>query len=349
MLRAALAGLPMRKEEEIRITRELIDMKGFLPRLERLLLAADESRTGRFAARLAGLIAGANGSPVTILKLDGDLRSRSPKDPAKTETKEEARKPDHAEQTASKDEASKDITGAQSRTESAEDLKSDPLAKEVKAGAKKSAAKVIADDAEPDPERVHLSARVPLDAPEEVVKDEARKGYDLMFLGLDGSVEPDGGFAPKVNQLAAGFEGPLMVLANAGKTVLHGKSRILVPVNGSAQARRAAEMAFALARATGAGVETLFVSQTDGRARTRLREERVLRDMAELAQRYDVTVTTRISKRSAAADAILTEARHGFSMILMGSSARPGEELFFGNTVTAVLKDWRLPILLLAS
>ena len=90
----------------------------------------------------------------------------------------------------------KEMTGAQSRGESASELKTDPLAREVKAGAKKSAAKVMADEAEPDPEKVHLTARVPLDAPADVVKDEARKGYDLMFIGLEDSVEEDGGFIP---------------------------------------------------------------------------------------------------------------------------------------------------------
>ncbi|HWY66578.1 MAG TPA: cation:proton antiporter, partial [Rhizomicrobium sp.] len=348
MLRKALAGLPMSKEEETRVSREAVDAKGFLPGLERLLLAADESGTGRLAARLAGLIAGAQGMPVTIVKLDADMRA----DPAGVEAKADVVKekpPDHAEQTASKDEAHKEMAGAQSRTQSATDLKADPLAREVKAGAKTSAARMIADEAEADPDKVHLTARVPLDAPAEVVKDEARKGYDLMFIGLEDSVEPDGGFAPKINQLAAGFEGPLMVLANGGKIALHGKSRILVPVNGTAQSRRAAEVAFALARATGAVVETLFVSQTDGRARTRLREESVLRDITELAERYEVEIKTRISKRAAAPGALLTEAQRGFSMIVMGGSARPGDELFFGNTVTAVLKDWKSPILMLAS
>jgi nucleotide-binding universal stress UspA family protein len=345
MLRRALAGLPMGKEEETRIAREAIDAKGFLPGLERLLLLADESRTGRLAARLAGVIAGAQGMPVTILKLDADIRSGAREDKVQAPSKS-----DHVALTESKDEAPKEISGAQSRTESVTDLKSDPLAREVKAGARKSAAKLIADESEPDPDKVHLTARVPLDAAVEVVRDEARKGYDLMFIGLDRSVEPDGGFTSKVSQLAAGFEGPLMVLAHVGeKTVLHGKSRLLVPVNGTSQSRRAAEVAFALARATGATVETFFVSQTDGHARTRLREESVLRDMVELAERYDVTITTRISKRSAPAGAILTEAGHGFSMIVMGGSARPGDELFFGNTVTAVLKDWKAPILMLAS
>jgi len=366
MLRAALNGIPMSKDEETRIAREAMDQKGFLPRLERLLLAVDESRSGHMAARLAGLLAGAQGMPVTILKLETDMRAVTQKDEKKSDntkdTKNDAEKENekarnepgkagHAEQSEYKDSSQKEMTGAQSRAQTSEELKSDPLAREVKAGAKRSAAKTRADEAEPDPEDVHLTARVPLDAPADVVKDEARKGYDLMFIGLKDGVEEDGGFAPKSTQLSHGFEGPLAVFVNTGKDApqLTARSRILVPVNGSPQSRRAAEIAFALARGTGARVHTLFVSQTDGRSRTRVREESVLKDMSELGERYDVTVTSRISARAAAADAILKEAGRNFAMIVMGVSARPGEELFFGNTATAVLKGWEAPILLLAS
>ncbi|HWC63761.1 MAG TPA: cation:proton antiporter, partial [Rhizomicrobium sp.] len=220
MLRAALRGLPMGKEEEIRIQREAIDQKGFLPRLERLLLAVDESPAGRMAARLAGSIAGAQGMPVTILKLG----SKEPRT-AKEKTKEppagrkgavlpkEGDESGHQERTDARDVQQKELGGAQSRQESAADLRSDPLAREVKAGAKKSAAKMIADESEPEPENVHLTAKVPLDAPADVVREEARKGYDLMFIGLADSVEPDGGFAPEVTELASGFEGPLALFA----------------------------------------------------------------------------------------------------------------------------------------
>ena len=80
MLRAALKGLPMSKDEEIRVQREAMDQKGFLPQLERLLLAEDESRVGRTAARLAGLLAGAQGMPVPILKLQsGQAARRAPR------------------------------------------------------------------------------------------------------------------------------------------------------------------------------------------------------------------------------------------------------------------------------
>jgi nucleotide-binding universal stress UspA family protein len=320
----------MSKEEEIRIARETMDRRGFLPRLERLLLAADESATGRAAARLSGLIAGAQGMPVTILKLEADMRR-----PGAEELPDET------------DVTSREFSRAQSRVESAADLKTDRLAREVKLGARKSATRVRADEAEPEPEKVHLTARIPVDPPAEVVREEARKGYDLMFIGLDSSVD-DGGFAPKVTELAAGFEGPLIVFAN-GREPLGRKSRILVPVNGNPQSRRAAEVALALARATAAEVHTLFVSQVDGHTRTRLGEERVLKDMAELGERYGVDVRTRISARSAAAGAILEAAARNTSMIVMGVSARPGEDLFFGHTAAAVLKGWHGAILMLAT
>ena len=123
MLRAALAGLPMSKEEEIRIAREAMDQKGFLPNLERLLLAVDDSAVGRMAARLAGLLAGAQGMPVTMLKLEADMRRRRRRPtrttrqarPSEQKAKTTGRPEGHAEQTNSKDTAQKDMIGAQSR------------------------------------------------------------------------------------------------------------------------------------------------------------------------------------------------------------------------------------------
>jgi Kef-type K+ transport system membrane component KefB/nucleotide-binding universal stress UspA family protein len=361
MLRAALVRLPISKEEETRISREAIDSRGFLPKLERVLLAVDDSPIGRMAARLAGLIAGVQGMPVTLLRLEKDLRSADNTDASeKTQDKEkdlsgksgaDKKAEGHAREAEARDAAQKELTGAVSRSESAVELNADPVAREVKAGAKKSADKMIADDAEPDPEKVHLTARVPVDAPADVVRDEARKGYDLMVIGLDQSVDSDGGFAPKINQLAAGFSGPLMLLADCSNEPprVTARSRLLVPVNGTSQSRRAAEVAFALARGAGCKVHVLFVSQNDGRSRTRAREESVLKDMAGLGERYGVSVTTRISARGAPGDAIIAESRRNFAMIVMGVSARPGEELFFGNTASAVLRDCKAPLLFLAS
>ena len=188
MLRVALRSLPMSKEEEVRITRETMDQKGFLPRLERLLLAVDESPVGRMAARLAGLLSGAQGMPVSILNLSsaepaGEKEAAEEKDPTRDTGEEEPGKKEHVEQFETKDSRAKTPGGAQSRVESGAELQADLLAKEVKAGAKTSAARIIADQAESDPEKVHLTARVPLDDPAKVVKELKRD--QLVPKGLD--------------------------------------------------------------------------------------------------------------------------------------------------------------------
>ena len=364
MLRAALSGLPMGEDEKKRVEREKLDERGFVPNLERLLLAVDTSRVGRMAARLAGLLAGGHGMPVTILKLDTDLRqlvgkaSGTAKESEKTEKaredrQEEIRQEHNLDKTSGdQDTAKKDISGAQSISQSAAEQAADPVAKEVATGAQTSAAKTRNDQAEPNPDKVHLTTKVPVDRASEVVRDEARRGYDLLFIGMDETHDKDGNISAEIAELVSGFDGPLALLSDAGEKTapqLSSRTHILLPVNGSPASRRAAEVSFAFARATGARVSALYISQTDGRSRTRSREEGVLKDMTELAERYDVRFSTLISKRSGAAEAILKEAMNGYGMIVMGVSPRPGEELFFGNTAAAVFRDWKKPLLLVAS
>ena len=57
-------------EEKARLEREEFEARGFVPNLERLLVAVDASPSGRFASRLVGLIAGARRIPTTVLHLD---------------------------------------------------------------------------------------------------------------------------------------------------------------------------------------------------------------------------------------------------------------------------------------
>ncbi len=350
MLRAALADLPMGEAEKKRVEREKLDEKGFVPNLERLLLAVDASAVGRMAARMAGLLAGGQGMPVTILKLDADLRDAERKGKSGNEDLHQ----EHSLAEAARDtgSAQKDIIGAQSISQSAAEQAADPLAKELKTGAKASAAKTKKDEAEPDPEKVHLITRLPIDRPADVVRDEARKGYDLLFIGLEETRDKDGNISPEIAEVAAGFDGPLSLLSYPGERPapqLSSRMQILLPVNGSPASRRAAEVGFVLARATGARVNALYVSQTDGRARTRSHEESVLKDMAQLAERYGVRFATQISKRSGAAEAILKEASNGYGMIVMGVSPRPGQDLFFGNTAALVFQAWEKPLLVIAS
>ena len=354
MLRAALADIPMSKDEKIRIEREEIDENGFVSNLERLLLAVDASPVGRMAARMAGLLAGGLGMPVTLLKLDADLRLSAQTEKAGKSDEKPTESGHHAENhPGDKDSSHKELVGAVSITQSAADQAADPVAREVKRGAKASATRVTEDVAEPDPEKVHLTTKIPADKPVDVVKDEARKGYDLLFVGLESSLDGQGKFSPGLTELVSGFDGPLALLSRppgGDASNLTARSRILVPVNGSPASRRAAEVAFALARGTGAKVTALFVTRGQAvSARTLPGEEGVLKDISRLGERYEVNVKTIISKRAAAAEAVLKEGKSRHALIVMGVSARPGKELFFGDTASQVLKSWKNPILLIAS
>ena len=60
----------MRPEEAARLEREEFEAQGFVPNIERLLVAVDASPSGQFASRLVGLLAGARRIPTTVLHFD---------------------------------------------------------------------------------------------------------------------------------------------------------------------------------------------------------------------------------------------------------------------------------------
>jgi Kef-type K+ transport system membrane component KefB/nucleotide-binding universal stress UspA family protein len=78
MLRWALARVPLKPEESARLEREAVEARGFVPKLERLLVAVDESVNARFASRLAGQLAGARDIPITILEVASGAARRDP-------------------------------------------------------------------------------------------------------------------------------------------------------------------------------------------------------------------------------------------------------------------------------
>ena len=74
MLRWALSRVPLRKAEKKRLEREEFEATEFVPNLERILLAVDDSDNGRFTSHIAGLIAGGRGMPITVLRLTEENR-----------------------------------------------------------------------------------------------------------------------------------------------------------------------------------------------------------------------------------------------------------------------------------
>jgi nucleotide-binding universal stress UspA family protein len=106
-------------------------------------------------------------------------------------------------------------------------------------------------------------------------------------------------------------------------------------------------------------VSALYVAsgRSDGERRGRIRrgaalrrnEEAVLKDITELADRYDARIRTALRLDVAPEDAILKAAERGHDLIVMGVARRPGETLFFGNTAAAVLERSETAILFVAS
>jgi Kef-type K+ transport system membrane component KefB/nucleotide-binding universal stress UspA family protein len=313
MLRWALRRIPMGESEKQRVEREALDENGYIAKMERLLLAADDSPIGRFAAQLAGLIGGASGMPTTLLQFKDDKVVRSIGDGTEAQLKE------------------------------------------IKKSAKASAS-YVNETEDKAVDKVHLTSRIETKEPKDAVAEEARKGYDLLLIGMNDTTTAKGAFTSRVTDLISGFEGSFALVAPGKREgdmpELDGSSKILVPVNGTEVSRRAAEFAFALARPNRARVLALYVTPQQNARRptvSRRREEAVLKDIADLAERYDVLLQTAIRTNTNADIAICREAAKGFTMIVMGVSQRPGDDVFFGNTASAVLAKCRGPIVLLAT
>ncbi len=311
-LRWALSRVPLGQKEKERIAREEIETKGFVGNLERLLLAVDDSENAKFASRIAGLLAGTQAKPITVLHLkpNGDGRK-------KNESKADAR-------------AEADAAGRLVR-QAAEQIRERQ------------------DESEKEAQPIDVTTILIEKPTSALVAKEAGKGYDLFIVGLEKPAQGDQ-FAPAVTALASGFEGPLAVTVARDrhlKEPLTGELNILVPINGTGPSRRAAEVAITMARATNAPITALYVATREGGERRRTArsvpgrrpERQILDDIERLAKSYNVPIHTAVLADIAPDEAILQEAEHRhYNVIVMGVTRRPGDTLFFGDTAASVME-----------
>jgi Kef-type K+ transport system membrane component KefB/nucleotide-binding universal stress UspA family protein len=376
-LRWALSRIPMRKKEKQRLEREELDEKGFVANLERLLIAVDDSPNGKFASRVAGMLAGTRGMPTTVLhitdaaKIEGK-RSGEKSSETNEDTKLSDRKLDSkaAEENMSQHKTSETNNENEGKSDSKQTAKGEIIEKEKQevrktenAGdtIKEAAAQIKSQQNkyEKVDTPVHVTTIVHEAPSPDVIAEEAKKGYDLLIIGLEKTSMRGKDFHGSVTTLAMGFEGPLAITAVRGdlSEKLDGKLSILVPVNGTEPSRRAAEVAITIARATKTPITVLYVAVRTNEKRgvrrgirTRHHEEAILKDIVAIADGYNVSIRTAVLADNAADEAIRNEAkRRKSNLIVMGVSRRPGKRLFFGDTASSLLEIADCSLLFVAS
>src|SRR3984893_2776160 len=203
---------------------------------------------------------------------------------------------------------------------------------------------------------------------EQAIAEEARKGYDLLLIGVEPAVSADGEIDEKVARIATAFEGPIGIAIARGphrrEPALAAPLDNLVPITGTGHSRRGAEVALALARASLGRVTVLHVARrgqptwrqvltrglgTD-RGSTGSNEAAILLDAVRLGDRFGVPVQTAIRAHADPGEAILRQLESGeHNLIVMGVAPRPGATLSFGGAAAAILERSNQSILFVAS
>jgi nucleotide-binding universal stress UspA family protein len=318
MLRWALARLPLRPDEQARLERDEFEAQGFLPSIERLLVAVDASPSGQFASRLVGLLAGLRRIPTTVLHFDATAGSL----------------PGGARQA----ERTKEVLA-----ESAEAVDEDR-------------------SAEAGGNAVDITTRVEVPG-EAAIMAEAKKGYDLLFIGREPASEGDM-FHGQISRSAIGFAGAFAVaIARGGhrRDPSGTPLNILAAVTGTTVSRQGAELGIALAQASQGSVTALYVAGAQKKRRSWRRQvgaaiapqsgaDAIVREIVRLGDRYDVEVKGVVRRARATEDAILRQLKSGgHNLLVMGVRPRSGGQLSFGQVPAELLERAECSLLFIAT
>lgn len=318
-LRWALGRLPMRTQEKERLAREEMEAKGFVPHIERLLLAVDDSANGKFATRIGGMIAGHRGCPTTVVHIkNGKKTGNAALEAQKTQAQETSK-----------------------------------IMREIAERVHKTEAVERPEEKQPE-QKLDITTRLENAQKPQLIAEEAKKGYDFLLIGIEKTSVRQSEFHESVANLAAGFDGPLAVVDARDRhrdDPLDERLNILVPVNGTEPSRRAAEVAIVLARASKALLTAIYVTPASAKSKRSSRhEEAILADISALAKTYGLELRTAMRTDIAADQAILKEmARRRTTLLVMGVGRRPGNTLFFGDTAAALLEKSGKSLLFIAS
>lgn len=298
MLRWALRRLPLREEERIRLEREAIAAQGFVTRLERLLLAVDDSAKGGFAARITGMLAAPRGAPVTVLHLP-DASGAAPAKGGNLEAVVKANA-----QTARQRHTST-APAVHVQTRQRDGAIADAVQREARNGYD-----------------LLLVGLQPTAAPEGGFDDRVAQVADS-FSGPLGIVVARG------EHMEEPLDAELRILVPiTGTQISRRGAEVAIML---ARATDAQVVALYVA----SGIDKRARQYGFGGTR---RGESILKDIVSLGEQHGVVIKTMIRADIAPEDAILRQARLGrHNLIVMGVTRRPAATLTFGKVASAVL------------
>jgi Kef-type K+ transport system membrane component KefB len=306
-LRWALARVPLSKEEKERLEREEFEARGFVTNMERLLIVGDASPNSKFASRLAGFIAGANGMPTTLVELGPTAEAE---DGGNENDEDRA----HAVQAATEAAKAAGPEGNQGTTN----------VEVVRPKADAAAEEAVANEAAKGHDFLMIG-----------VEPVAAKGAfdDRVNAIADRFEGPLGVVAAHGTHQENTMHSRLSVLVPiTGTEVSLHAMEVAIAIAGASAAPITA-----LYISTGGTARGARRRRAPGEPRRRA--EAILKEAVDVADRYGIVMRTAVKRSASVAETILREAaatRH--TLIVMGVNRRPGDVLFFGDVAATILE-----------
>ncbi len=199
--------------------------------------------------------------------------------------------------------------------------------------------------------------------PRDAILEEANKEYDLLVLGAsESSTDTNTLFSPLVDELVRFSPSPTILVH--GERVLEDwePRRILVPSNGTAPAKRAAELAFSLSSADDHEVLILNVVRQNNDSyfldpsgsitgRQLSIAHQMVDELVMLGQSQDVPTFGDVQLGAVIEGTILEYARdHRVDLIILGTNVHAGgDRLYLGPRVERILSNAPCPVIIVNS
>lgn len=199
--------------------------------------------------------------------------------------------------------------------------------------------------------------------PGDAILDEAKKDYDLMVLGAtEGRPQNAHIFSPLIDYLIRVSPCPTVVVQAPDINEHWNPNRILVPANGTAASRNAADFGFTVAQADRSREVSILniifkEKHSPYHVRTDLEKEmtglayQMVEELKELADTMNVRVQAVVEEGESPESVIPVFAqKNQIDLIILGTNVRPGSKrLYLGRRVESILANAPCPVLIFNS